>query len=223
MPGAVIGAHCSLGQNVFVAGGVTIGDHCKIQNNVSLYEGVVLEDHVFCGPSMVFTNVRTPRSAYPRNTSDDYLTTRVRRGATIGANATIVCGVTLHEHAFVAAGAVVTKRRARLRHRQRRARPHQRLDERGRRRPRLRRRRHRHRQRAGTPTKSRRHRGPEDRMSAPTRIPMLDLTPEIEELWDELNAAFQRVCAAASSSSGPRSRRSSARPPTTSAPSTPSA
>ena len=109
MSGAVIGAHCSLGQNTFVANGVTIGDHCKIQNNVSLYEGVVLEDYVFCGPSMVFTNVRTPRSEYPRNTSADYVVTKVRRGASIGANATIVCGVTLHEAAFVAAGAVVTK------------------------------------------------------------------------------------------------------------------
>ena len=109
MAGAVIGDHCSLGQNVFVARGVTIGDHCKIQNNVSLYEGVVLEDYVFCGPSMVFTNVRTPRSEYPRNTSADYVVTKVRRGASIGANATVVCGVTLHEGAFVAAGAVVTK------------------------------------------------------------------------------------------------------------------
>jgi len=109
MPRAVIGRNCSLGQNVFVANDVTIGDGCKIQNNVSLYEGVILEDHVFCGPSMVFTNVRTPRAAYPRNTRDDYLVTRVARGVSIGANATIVCGVTLHEHAFIAAGAVVTK------------------------------------------------------------------------------------------------------------------
>lgn len=109
MPKAVIGRNCSLGQNVFVANQVTIGDHVKIQNNVSIYEGVVLEDHVFCGPSMVFTNVKTPRSEFPRNTSDDYATTLVRRGASIGANATIVCGVTLHEGAFVAAGAVVTK------------------------------------------------------------------------------------------------------------------
>jgi UDP-2-acetamido-3-amino-2,3-dideoxy-glucuronate N-acetyltransferase len=109
MPGAVIGEHCSLGQNVFVANHVTIGNHVKIQNNVSIYEGVILEDYVFCGPSMVFTNVRTPRSEFPRNTSADYLTTRVKRGASIGANATIVCGVTLHESAFVAAGAVVTK------------------------------------------------------------------------------------------------------------------
>lgn len=109
MPQASIGAHCSLGQNVYVANHVSIGDHCKIQNNVSLYEGVILEDYVFCGPSMVFTNVRTPRSGYPRNTSADYLVTRVKRGASIGANATIVCGVTLHEGAFVGAGAVVTR------------------------------------------------------------------------------------------------------------------
>ncbi len=109
MGGAQIGAHCTLGQNVFVARNVTIGGHCKIQNNVSVYEGVVLEDYVFCGPSMVFTNVKTPRSAFPRNTSDDYLETRVKRGASIGANATVVCGVTIGEWAFVAAGAVVTK------------------------------------------------------------------------------------------------------------------
>lgn len=106
---AVIGSHCSLGQNVYVANGVTVGNHVKVQNNVSLYEGVVLEDYVFCGPSMVFTNVRTPRAAYPRNTSDDYHTTRIKVGASIGANATIVCGVTVHPWAFVAAGAVVTK------------------------------------------------------------------------------------------------------------------
>ncbi|MBW3655620.1 MAG: N-acetyltransferase [Gemmatimonadetes bacterium] len=106
---ARIGERCSLGQNVFVAPQVTIGNGVKIQNNVSLYEGVVLEDYVFCGPSMVFTNVRTPRSAFPRNTSADYATTRVKHGASIGANATIVCGVTVGEWAFVAAGAVVTK------------------------------------------------------------------------------------------------------------------
>ena len=109
MSGAEIGENCNLGQNVFVAKGVRIGSNVKIQNNVSLYEGVVLEDHVFCGPSMVFTNVKTPRSAFPRNTSDDYLPTRVRKGASIGANATVVCGVTIGEWAFVAAGAVVTK------------------------------------------------------------------------------------------------------------------
>ena len=109
MSGAVIGADCSLGQNVFVANRVAIGNGVKIQNNVSVYEGVTLEDHVFCGPSMVFTNVRTPRSAYPRNTHEDYAPTLVKRGSSIGANATIVCGVTLHECAFVGAGAVVTR------------------------------------------------------------------------------------------------------------------
>ena len=108
-PKAVIGRSTVLGQNVMVADGVTIGDFCKIQNNVSIYEGVVLEDYVFCGPSMVFTNVATPRCLFPRCTSEDYVTTLVRRGASIGANATIVCGVTLHECAFVAAGAVVTR------------------------------------------------------------------------------------------------------------------
>ena len=106
---AKIGRNCSLGQNVFVANNVVIGDGCKIQNNVSLYEGVILEDYVFCGPSMVFTNVKTPRCEFPRNTSKDYAMTRIKRGASIGANATIVCGITLHECAFVAAGAVVTK------------------------------------------------------------------------------------------------------------------
>lgn len=109
MPGAEIGEHCSLGQNVMVASKVKIGNGVKIQNNVSLYEGVVLEDYVFCGPSMVFTNVRTPRSAFPRNTAADYHTTRVKHGASIGANATVVCGTTIGEWAFVAAGAVVTK------------------------------------------------------------------------------------------------------------------
>ncbi|MFC5469735.1 acyltransferase [Cohnella suwonensis] len=109
MGGAVIGERCSLGQNVLIANRVCIGNNVKIQNNVSVYEGVILEDDVFCGPSMVFTNVRTPRSAFPRNTSSDYAPTVVRRGASIGANATVVCGVTLGEWAFVAAGAVVTK------------------------------------------------------------------------------------------------------------------
>ena len=106
---AKIGEKCVFGQNVLVANNVVIGNNCKIQNNVSLYEGVILEDYVFCGPSMVFTNVKTPRCEYPRNTSSDYHRTLVKRGASIGANATIVCGVTLHECAFVAAGAVVTK------------------------------------------------------------------------------------------------------------------
>ncbi|MFC6618749.1 acyltransferase [Deinococcus radiophilus] len=107
--GASIGERCSIGQNVFVAPGVQIGHGVKIQNNVSVYEGVILEDYVFCGPSMVFTNVKTPRSEFPRNTSDDYTPTIVKRGASIGANATVVTGITLHEGAFVAAGAVVTR------------------------------------------------------------------------------------------------------------------
>jgi UDP-2-acetamido-3-amino-2,3-dideoxy-glucuronate N-acetyltransferase len=105
--GARIGGGCSLGQNVFVADGVVIGDNVKIQNNVSVYEGVTLEDDVFCGPSMVFTNVVNPRSAVPRR--DEYRKTLVRTGATLGANCTIVCGVTIGRFAFVAAGAVVTK------------------------------------------------------------------------------------------------------------------
>src|SRR5690606_4096031 len=109
MPAAIVGARCSLGQHVYIANHVIIGDNVKIQNNVSVYEAVTLEDHDFCGPSMVFTTVLTPRSEYPRNTSNDYAPTLVKRGASIGANATIVCGVTLHEGAYVAAGAVVTK------------------------------------------------------------------------------------------------------------------
>lgn len=104
--GAVIGARCSLGQNVVVMNGVRIGDNVKIQNNVSVYEGVELEDDVFCGPSMVFTNVMNPRSHVPRK--NEYRRTLVRRGATIGANATIVCGATLGEYCFVGAGSVVT-------------------------------------------------------------------------------------------------------------------
>jgi UDP-2-acetamido-3-amino-2,3-dideoxy-glucuronate N-acetyltransferase len=109
MEGAEIGENCSLGQNVFVARNVKIGSNVKIQNNVSIYEGVILEDYVFCGPSCVFTNIRTPRSAFPRNRSEEYVATKVKYGATIGANATIVCGVTIGEWAFVAAGALVTK------------------------------------------------------------------------------------------------------------------
>jgi UDP-2-acetamido-3-amino-2,3-dideoxy-glucuronate N-acetyltransferase len=107
MPGAVIGQGCSLGQNVVVMPGTRIGNNVKVQNNVSIYEGVELEDDVFCGPSMVFTNVLNPRSHVSRK--HDYRRTLVRRGATIGANATIVCGVTLGEYAFVGAGAVVTR------------------------------------------------------------------------------------------------------------------
>ena len=107
MGGARIGAGCILGQNVFVADDVEIGDNVKIQNNVSLYTGVVLEDDVFCGPSCVFTNVRNPRSQVVRRHL--YEQTRVRRGASIGANATIVCGVTIGRYAFVGAGAVVNR------------------------------------------------------------------------------------------------------------------
>ena len=107
MPGAVIGEHCSLGQNVFVASGCVIGNNVKIQNNVSIYEGVTLEDDVFCGPSSVFTNVNNPRSHVPRK--NEYLPTLVQRGATIGANATVVCGATLGRYAFIGAGAIVTR------------------------------------------------------------------------------------------------------------------
>ncbi|MDJ0938903.1 MAG: acyltransferase [Woeseiaceae bacterium] len=105
--GARIGRECSLGQNVFVGNRVVIGDNCKIQNNVSVYDNVTLEDDVFCGPSMVFTNVYNPRSAVSRK--DEYRDTIVRRGATLGANCTIVCGVAVGEYAFVAAGAVVNR------------------------------------------------------------------------------------------------------------------
>lgn len=103
--GARIGNDCSLGQNVFVGNDVVIGNNVKIQNNVSVYDAVTIEDDVFCGPSMVFTNVYNPRSAVTRK--DQYRKTLVRRGATIGANATIVCGCTIGEYAFIAAGAVV--------------------------------------------------------------------------------------------------------------------
>lgn len=105
--GAKIGKACSFGQNVFVGNKVVIGNNCKVQNNVSIYDDVILEDDVFCGPSMVFTNVINPRSGVVRKS--EYKTTVVKKGSTIGANATIVCGVTLNEYSFVAAGAVVTK------------------------------------------------------------------------------------------------------------------
>lgn len=105
--GAQIGKGVSLGQNVFVGNKVTIGDKCKIQNNVSVYDNVHLEEGVFCGPSMVFTNVYNPRSLIERK--DEYKDTIVKKGATLGANCTIVCGVTIHEFAFVGAGAVVNK------------------------------------------------------------------------------------------------------------------
>ena len=104
--GAVIGKNCSLGQNVNVAGNVKIGDGVKIQNNVSVYEGVELEDYVFCGPSMVFTNDLTPRSKYPKG-RESYLKTLVREGASIGANATVLCGIEIGRWAMIGAGAVV--------------------------------------------------------------------------------------------------------------------
>lgn len=106
--GAVIGSGCSLGQNVNISNNVKIGNGVKIQNNVSVYEGVELEDDVFCGPSMVFTNDLTPRAKYPKGTAN-YKKTLIKRGATIGANATVVCGHTLGEWCTIAAGAVVTK------------------------------------------------------------------------------------------------------------------
>jgi len=105
--GAEIGENCSLGQNVFVGNKVRIGNSVKIQNNVSIYDNVTLEDDVFCGPSAVFTNVMNPRAAIPRK--DEYRDTLVHRGATLGANCTIVCGVTIGAYAFIGAGAVVTR------------------------------------------------------------------------------------------------------------------
>ena len=105
--GAKIGQSVSLGQNVFVGNKVIIGDHCKVQNNVSVYDNVILEEGVFCGPSMVFTNVYNPRSLIERK--DQYRNTLIKKGATLGANCTIVCGVTIGEYAFVGAGAVINK------------------------------------------------------------------------------------------------------------------
>ena len=105
--GARIGKGVSLGQNVFVGNKVVIGDHCKVQNNVSVYDNVTLEEGVFCGPSMVFTNVYNPRSLIERK--NEYRNTLVKKGATLGANCTIVCGVTIGEYSFVGAGAVVNK------------------------------------------------------------------------------------------------------------------
>jgi UDP-2-acetamido-3-amino-2,3-dideoxy-glucuronate N-acetyltransferase len=105
--GAQIGRNCSFGQNVFVGNRVVIGNNCKVQNNVSVYDNVTLEDDVFCGPSMVFTNVYNPRSAVSRK--DDYRNTLVKRGVTLGANCTVVCGTTLGEYAFVGAGAVINR------------------------------------------------------------------------------------------------------------------
>jgi len=105
--GARIGKGVSLGQNVFIGNKVVIGDHCKVQNNVSVYDNVTLEDGVFCGPSMVFTNVYNPRSLIERK--DQYLNTLVKKGATLGANCTIICGITIGEYSFIGAGAVVNK------------------------------------------------------------------------------------------------------------------
>lgn len=107
MPTAIIGQNCNLGQNVFVANGVILGNNVKVQNNVSIYTGVICKDDVFLGPSMVFTNVVNPRSAV--NRKNEYLKTTVGKGASIGANATIVCGNNIGEYAFIGAGSVVTK------------------------------------------------------------------------------------------------------------------
>jgi UDP-2-acetamido-3-amino-2,3-dideoxy-glucuronate N-acetyltransferase len=106
---ARIGKNCVFGQNVNIGNNAVIGNFCKIQNNVSVYEGVVLEDYVFCGPSMVFTNILNPRCKYPQVGSKYYKKTLVKEGASLGANCTIICGITLGKHAFVGAGAVVTK------------------------------------------------------------------------------------------------------------------
>jgi UDP-2-acetamido-3-amino-2,3-dideoxy-glucuronate N-acetyltransferase len=109
LEGSQIGQGCRIGQNVVIGPRVQIGNGVKIQNNVSVYEGVTLEDDVFCGPSIVFTNINTPRSAFPRNRREDNLPTIVRRGASLGANATVVCGCEIGEYALIGAGAVVTK------------------------------------------------------------------------------------------------------------------
>lgn len=107
MPRVRVGRNCNIGQNVFIDSDVVVGDNVKIQNNVSIYTGVIIEDDVFLGPSMVFTNVANPRSHVPRR--DEYQTTLLKRGASVGANATIVCGVTLGKYSFVGAGAVITR------------------------------------------------------------------------------------------------------------------
>ena len=107
--GAIIGKNCSIGQNVNIANNVKIGNRVKIQNNVSVYEGVELEDYVFCGPSMVFTNIKVPRSEFPQQGSEFYQKTLIKKSASIGANATILCGVTIGEYAMIGSGAVVTK------------------------------------------------------------------------------------------------------------------
>ncbi len=107
MAGASIGENCSIGQNVFIGSGAILGNNIKVQNNVSIYDGVILEDHVFCGPSMVFTNVFNPRSFISRR--KEFRKTLVKRGATLGANVTVVCGNTIGQYAFIGAGSVVTK------------------------------------------------------------------------------------------------------------------
>ncbi len=107
--GSQVGKNCSIGQNVNIGNNVIIGNNVKIQNNVSVYEGVELEDFVFCGPSMVFTNIKTPRSEFPQRGSEHYLKTLVKKSASIGANATIVCGVTIGRYALIGSGTVVTK------------------------------------------------------------------------------------------------------------------
>ena len=107
--GSIIGKYCSIGQNVNVGNNVTIGNHVKIQNNVSVYEGVELQDYVFCGPSMVFTNIKVPRSEFPQKGTEHYQKTLVKKSASIGANATIVCGITIGEYSLIGSGEVVTK------------------------------------------------------------------------------------------------------------------
>lgn len=107
--GAKIGKDCSIGQNVNIGNNVKVGNYVKIQNNVSVYEGVELEDYVFCGPSMVFTNIKVPRSEFPQRSSEFYVKTLVKKSASIGANATILCGITIGEYAMIGSGAVVTK------------------------------------------------------------------------------------------------------------------
>ena len=107
--GAMIGKNCTIGQNVNIGNNVKIGNYVKIQNNVSVYEGVEIEDYVFCGPSMVFTNVLFPRAEFPQRGSEFYAKTLVKKSASIGANATIVCGVTIGEYSFIGSGTVVTK------------------------------------------------------------------------------------------------------------------
>jgi UDP-2-acetamido-3-amino-2,3-dideoxy-glucuronate N-acetyltransferase len=109
MKGATIGEACKIGQNVVIGSTAILGNNVKVQNNVSIYDAVILEDHVFCGPSIAFTNVFNPRCEVSRNTMDDYRKTVVKRGASIGANSTIVCGNTIGRYAFIGAGSVVTK------------------------------------------------------------------------------------------------------------------